>query len=500
MSGGFLSQIQTQRQMQVLAPQLRQSLELLQVPMLELRTLVRQEMEQNPTLEEMPMEMERIEVEPVPERDEPIGDGGESTAPTETSDSAESSDAVGEDDFDREFDELAKLDDEWREYNQQAQASQPANPEASARRQFLLDSLSQGVSLQQHLMNQLGLATEDPNERQMGELIIGSINDDGYLTTTVEELAQTTGYEVAQVGAMLAMVQEFDPIGVGASDLKECLLLQLRRLGKDGSLPAQIVADHLDDLGARRFSDIARRLKATPEEVQEASRLIATLEPKPGRLFMSDEPAYVLPEVVVSRVGDDYVITLNNDQIPHLHISDHYRQLMASEGTKQDVKSYIREKVRAGMFLIKSIGQRQQTIYNIAREIVRVQRDFLDQGVKHLRPLTMAEIAGVLGIHETTVSRAIANKYMQTPQGTFEMKYFFTPGYTMADGQVVSNKSIKDAIADLVADEPPENPLSDQAMVEKLKEQGITVARRTIAKYRDELKILPSHLRKGFAK
>lgn len=476
MSGGYLSQIQTQRQMQVLAPQLRQSLELLQVPMLELRTLVRQEMEQNPTLEEQPMEMDRIEVEP------------------------EAAKEKADEEFDREFDELARIDDEWRDYFHQAQGAQPHNPDAASRRQFLLDSLSQGLSLQQHLMNQLGLATQDANEQQIGELIIGSINEDGYLLVPVEELAQTTGYDVPQVEAVLTMIQEFDPIGVGARDLKECLLLQLRRLGKDGSLPAEIVADHLDDLGARRFADIARRLKATPEDVQEASRLIATLEPKPGRLFISDETAYVLPEVVVQKIDDEYVIQLNNDQIPHLHISDHYRQLMAAEGTNQDVKSYIRDKVRAGMFLIKSIGQRQQTIYNIAREIVRVQRDFLDKGVKHLRPLTMAEIAGVLGIHETTVSRAIANKYMQTPQGTFEMKYFFTPGYTTADGQVVSNKSIKDAIADLVADEPPENPLSDQAMVEKLKEQGITVARRTIAKYRDELKILPSHLRKGFAK
>jgi RNA polymerase sigma-54 factor len=191
-------------------------------------------------------------------------------------------------------------------------------------------------------------------------------------------------------------------------------------------------------------------------------------------------------------------VLLNNDHIPHLHISDHYRKLMADPGTPSDVKNYIKEKVRAGMFLIKSIGQRQQTIFNIAREIVTVQTEFFDHGITHLRPLTMAEVATVVGIHETTVSRAIANKYMQTPRGTFEMKYFFTPGYKTADGKTVSNKTIKDAIANLVAGEDPSEPLSDQAMVEALAASGTTVARRTVAKYREELKILPSHLRKSF--
>jgi RNA polymerase sigma-54 factor len=260
------------------------------------------------------------------------------------------------------------------------------------------------------------------------------------------------------------------------------------------------VRDHLDALGARRFPDIARALKVPVEEVHDAARLIATLEPKPGRLFTPDATSYVLPEVIIQRVDGEYVIILNNDQIPHLHISDHYRRLMSDESTPADVKNYIREKVRAGMFLIKSINQRQQTIYNITKEIVGVQREFLDQGITHLRPLTMAEVAAAVGIHETTVSRAIANKYMQTPRGTFEMKYFFTPGYRTADGQSVSNKTIKDAIAKLVAEEDPSNPLSDQLMVQKLGEMGTQVARRTIAKYRDELKILPSHLRKGYGK
>ncbi len=477
MADQYLSQIQTQRQMQILAPQLRQSLELLQVPTMELRTLVQQEMEQNPTLEETPMEMDRIEVE--------------AEKPEKTDEEVA---------FDKEFDKLAKLDDEWRDYFNQTSSGQNYSKESAEKRQFLFDSLSQPESLQQHLMNQLTMATQDETERQLGELIIGSINDEGFMTSSLQELAETTGFTLDQIQIGLTLVQEFDPIGVGARDLRECLLLQLRRLGKGESLAASIVSDHLDALGARKFPEIARALKVAVVSIHDASRLIATLEPKPGRAFISDEPAYVLPEVSIVKTGDEYVVLMNSEHIPHLHISDQYRRLMEDENTKPEVKNYIRDKVRAGMFLIKSIGQRQQTIANIAREIVRVQREFLDHGVTHLRPLTMAEIAGIIGVHETTVSRAIANKYMQTPRGTFEMKYFFTPGYMTSSGQSVSNKTIKDVITQLVTGEDPAKPLSDDAMVKKLKEQGITVARRTIAKYRDELKILPSHLRRGYAK
>jgi RNA polymerase sigma-54 factor len=476
MADQYLSQTQTQRMSMVLAPQLRQSLELLQVPALELRTLVQQEMQQNPTIEEQSQEEATIEIEQ-----------GDADAKKE------------EEEFKDEFDKLAKLDDEWREYFHQNQSSHRYSAEETAKRQFFLDSLSQPESLQEHLMSQLTLAGLSEEDRHAGELIIGSINDDGFLATDLQELATTTGFTLQHLQELIALVQEFDPIGVGARDLKECLLIQIRRLGKEDSPAAVVVRDHLDAIGAKKFSEIARATKLTVEQVQDIARFIATLEPKPGRMFASDTTAYVLPEVSIHRVDDDYVILLNNEHIPHLHISDHYRKLMGDANTPADVKNYIREKIRAGMFLIKSIGQRQQTIYNIAREIVKVQRDFLEHGITHLRPLTMAEIATVVGIHETTVSRAIANKYMQTPRGTFEMKYFFTPGYRTSDGQEISNKTIKDAIQTLVGAEDVASPLSDQAMVEKLADMGIKVARRTIAKYRDELKILPSHLRKGFS-
>lgn len=463
-----------------LAPQMRQSLELLQVPVLELRTLIQQEMEINPTLEEVDPEAGAAE-EAAREED------GEPTA----------EEAQAEAEANAEFEMIAQLDDEWREYYTQTQTR--TSRVDQERHQFALDSLTQSETLQEHLINQLVLADLDEDEKRMAELIIGSIDDDGFFTSTPEELAASTGEDQARLSDMLGMIQEFDPIGVAARNLGECLLLQLKRLGRGDSLAALIVTHHLDLLAGHKYADIARVRKVTPEEVEREARLIGTLEPKPGRRFASESAHYVLPEVSVTRNDEGvYVVITNNDQVPRLHVSNHYKSLMQDRSTTKEVKEYIRDKVRASLFLIKSINQRQETIYNIAREIVRVQKEFLDEGVTHLRPLTMAEVASVVGVHETTVSRAIAGKYMQTPRGTFEMKFFFTPGFKNADGQSVSNQTIKDLINKLVEAEDPQQPLSDQAMVAKLEESGFKVARRTIAKYREELKILPSHLRKGF--
>ncbi|MBU0676533.1 MAG: RNA polymerase factor sigma-54 [Verrucomicrobia bacterium] len=476
MAQQFLSQTQEQRLQMVLAPQLRQSLEFLQVPVLELRTLIQQELEKNPTLEETPSEDENLEVEP---------------GSSEPEDNKEL-------DFSEEFEVLARLDDEWREYFHQVSSAKPYTSDDEARRQFFLDSISQTESLQEHLMGQISLTELGDEDRRLGEMLIGSINDDGYLTSSLEELAESAGYETEHLNDVLQIIKEFDPIGVGARDLSECLLLQMERLGVGDSLAAKIVDQHLDALGNRRHPEIARALGISVEEVEKTAGFIATLEPKPGRLYTSESASYVLAEVLVQKVNGKYLVILNDDQIPHMRISKNYKRLMGDPTTTREVKDYIRDKIHAGAFLIKSINQRQQTIRNISEEIVRVQSGFLDNGISELRPLTMAEVAKVCDIHETTVSRAIANKYMQTPRGTFEMKYFFTPGLKTDDGSSVSNKTIKDTLERLVADEDPKKPLSDQAMVEKLKEKGIQVARRTIAKYREELKILPSHMRKSF--
>lgn len=474
--GTYLSQSQQQRQIQTLAPQLRQSLEFLQVPMLELRTLIQRELEQNPTLEELPDDHTPLEVE---------ASEGSVT------------DHEGDLEFKEQYEKLAQLDDEWRDYFVQAGSGRQRNSDDEARRQYLLDSLTQEETLQEHLVRQLGLVEMPEDDRQTALMLIGNINDDGYLNVTLGELAETTSLDVPRMERILALIQEMDPVGVGARDLQECLRLQLDRLGLAGGLEERIVREHLGDLGAHRHAEVAARLGVGVAEVHRAARLIATLEPKPGRAYVSEGTTYVVPEVAVTRTGDDFAVTLNNERLPRVRISKQYRQLMEDPATPKETKDYIRDKIRAGLFMLRSIDQRQSTIQRIAQEIVRIQRGFFEHGVSHLRPLVMADIARIMGIHETTVSRAIAGKYMQTPQGLFEMKYFFTPGFTAADGQTVSNKSIMDAIEQIVADEDVAHPRSDQEIVGLLAERGLKVARRTIAKYRDELKIPPSHLRRA---
>jgi RNA polymerase sigma-54 factor len=461
----------------VLAPQLRQSLEMLQAPVMELRAMIRAELDQNPTLEEVPSDTAQVEVEPTVSKD------------TEDQKSL---------DFRKEFEILARLDDEWREYFFQEKDKRPYSSQDQEHRDFMMDSIVQKESLQAHLLQQLTLGELKDEDRALGEVVVGSINDDGYLTTSIEELAATAGADVGHMQDILEVIRDFDPPGVGATDLRECLLLQLERLGKSDSLAGRIVGAHLEKLAARKLQDIARTLKAPVKDIEEAANFIATLDPKPGRIYSSESSPYVTPEVVVKKVNDHYVLIMNDDDLPRLRISRHYRTLMNDEDTGKEVRDYIQERVRSSAFLIRSIHQRQQTIYRIATEIVRVQTDFLDNGITHLRPLTMAEVASAVGLHETTISRAVAGKHMQTPQGVFEMKYFFTPGLRTDDGSIVSNKTVKDAILTLVAEESPSSPLSDQEILEILNKRGIQMARRTVAKYRIALKIAPSHMRRRY--
>ncbi|MDD4871628.1 MAG: RNA polymerase factor sigma-54 [Kiritimatiellae bacterium] len=477
MQSQTLSLAQRQQLQMVLAPQLRQSLEMLQLPILELRAMIQQEIEKNPTLEESPAETEADET------------------PQATS---ENTNEIKELDFDKEFQALAKLDDEWRDYFFQDRENRPYTSDDAEKRQFFMDSLPQKESLQEHLINQLNLAGLPENDRQIGELIIGSINDDGYVTGSLEELAVSAGTDIHHLEDILSLIQDFHPTGIAARDLKECLLIQLERTGIKKPLAETIVREHLDKLGGKKFTDLAKALKVSVEEVQQAAKLISTLDPKPGRIYSGDVATYILAEIVVQKINGEYVIVLNDDQLPHLRISKNYIDILKDKATTPEVKSYIRERIRSSAFMIKSIHQRQKTIYRIAAEIVKTQTGFLDHGISSLKPLTMAEVALVVGVHETTVSRAVSGKYMQTPNGIFEMKYFFTPGITTADGREISNKTVKDIIAGLVANEDPDKPLSDQEIMEKLKEQGINIARRTIAKYRLVLRIPPSHLRKSY--
>jgi RNA polymerase sigma-54 factor len=479
MAGPSLSLSQQQRQMMVLAPQLRQSLEMLQLPMLELRAVIQQEMETNPAIED-------------------VTDPHEVSVDAEAPAATTSTQEEGPLDFDKDIDGLVKLDEEWRDYFLQGMENAPHSEDAEERRQFLLDSMKQPVSLQDHLMDQIALTELSAPDKQLAETLIGHLNDDGYFVGNLEELAAQTGCNPHHLHDILAVIQDFHPTGVGARDVRECLLLQLDALGEGAQvqLARKIVENHLDDLAGRRQKNIARALEVSLEEVQNAEKFIRALDPRPGRIFASDLSEYVTPEVVVQRVNGRYLVLLDDDQLPHVRISAHYRQLLLDPNTTAEVKSYIRERIRAGAFLIQSIHQRQRTIRRIASEIVEAQQEFLDQGIAHLRPMTMSEVAAKVGVHETTVSRTVANKYMTTPRGVFEMKFFFTPGLRTADGTSVSNKTVQDRIAKLVAEESPADPLSDQAIQEKLQQAGFPIARRTVAKYRIVLKIPPSHQRR----
>jgi RNA polymerase sigma-54 factor len=371
--------------------------------------------------------------------------------------------------------------------------------EAQDKRQFLFDSIPVQETLQQNLIGQLNQSVLSASDRKAAELIIGNIDDNGFLQSTPEEMALNSGIPKEDFEKMLALIQSFYPSGVGARDLRECLLIQLARGGKERSLEYKIVSEHMADLGKRRFPEIARRMGISVEDVQKAADNIARLNPRPGQVFAAAPQNYVLPDVMVEKVDGEYQIVLNNEQIPHLRISNLYKDIIASGNTQSsDVKDYIRDKIRSGKFLIRSIHQRQQTILNIARQIVSRQRDFLEHGPSHLKPMTMGEVADAVGLHETTVSRAVSGKYMATPQGVFETKYFFTSGYQTATGESLSNTSVKEAILDLVKHESGSAPLSDHEIVEILGERGIPIARRTVAKYRTELNILPSHMRRKY--
>ncbi len=472
MAGPGMHQSQNLSLHQVLAPQLQQSLLILQAPLLELRNLVQQEMETNPVLEELPNE---------PDADE-----------------RSAADTAADEKFKEEFDKLAKLDEEWRDYMAQSSSYSGRSQEAEDKRQFFFDSIATQETLQQHLMGQLNQNVLNARDRKTAELIIGNIDDNGFLQTTPEEMALNTGIPQEDFENMLTLIQSFYPPGVGARDLRECLLIQLKREGRQTSLEYKIISEHMRDLGKRRFPEIARRMGISVEQVQKCANNIARLDPRPGQVFAAAPQNYVLPDVTVEKVNGTYQVVLNGEQIPHLRISNTYKDIMAQDGKGSEVKDYIRDKIRSGKFLIKSIHQRQQTISNIAHQIVKRQGEFFEKGSSYLKPMTMVQIADAVGVHETTVSRAISGKYMATPQGVFDMKYFFTPGYQTSSGESMSNTSVKGAILDLVKNEGGSAPLSDKEIVEILSKRGIPIARRTVAKYRTELNILPSNMRRKY--
>ncbi|HOM58337.1 MAG TPA: RNA polymerase factor sigma-54 [Kiritimatiellia bacterium] len=475
-----LSLSQQQRQVMTLAPQLRQSLEMLQMPVMELRAAILNEMSVNPTIEE-------------------VEDPSEVSLATVTAPEPQQQSAADEElDFNPDIDAILRQDDEWRDYFMQGMENAPSYEEENEKRQYLLDSIRQKASLQDYLLEQLTLTDLQGEDYDLAVLLIGNISDDGYFTGSLPDIIMVSGRSEREVLDVLKVIQTFDPPGVGARTLRECLLLQLA-LVEDSPWEdeARLVIDkHLERLGAHDEKYLCKVLELTREELAHVTALIRSLNPRPGRAYVQEKTEYVEPEVFLVREKGRLVARVDNQRLPHIHISKHYRSLLEDRNTPAETKTYIRERIRAGAFLIRSLYQRQETIRKIAQEIVDAQADFWEKGVMALRPLTMAEVARKVGVHETTVSRTVSNKYMRTPRGVFEMRYFFTHGLKSEDGVSVSNKSVQDQIRRLVEAEDPTAPLSDQALEEKLSEQGIKVARRTIAKYRGILKIPPSHKRR----
>lgn len=498
---GF-QQVQKQTQSMVLAPQLRQSLKILQVPAMELRSTILAELQANPALEELPYD--DISIEERSEDENPANpedaEGGDPWEESEVLPSGNSTESADKLDFSDEFAVLKRMGEDFQNYWHDEAGEAPYTTEDAQRRQHFFDSLTTETSFQETLLSQARLIDEDPQTLTALEFLLGSLDDNGLLTSSPSDLALMSQLPLSFIQKALELLQSLDPPGIGAENIQECLLLQLKRKNRGDSLAAKIISRQWKELLRRRIPEIARTLRVNPIEVEKAIEEISQLDPAPARKFAPDSNQVVEADITVDRDDHgEWQVILNNEYIPRLRLSPEYKELLAKGGIAGKDREFLQNLFRNGRFLISAIEQRQQTIERITRKLLEFQKDFFERGRSYLRPLTMNQIAESVGVHETTVSRAIANKYIQSPMGLFEMKFFFTPGYQGEDGREVSNHSIKDRIARIVESESPKKPLSDQKIVEILKSEGITIARRTVAKYREELGILPTNLRRHYA-
>jgi RNA polymerase sigma-54 factor len=456
----------------ILTPSLQQAIKLLPMSTLELSDLLNQEMVENPLLEEMPSEeLQQTEAAPAEKPAEPEKRDG--------------TDSWDDSDYEYFFGDY--LDDGYR----------PRQPQEVKELPPIENTLSTSSSLSDHLMWQLSIQTDDDLIREIGGAIIGNLDDDGYLVASFDELAGMGPWKVEDVERALKLVQSFDPIGVASRDLQECLTLQIRHLGMEGTPTEKIVTEHLRLLQNHQVPEISRKLGLPIEDLKEHIEVIRHLDPKPGSRFNPTQSQYVIPDVYVVKVEDQYVAVLNEDGLPQMRISPVYRRLLDKNAENSDeTRAYVKDKFRSALWLIKSVEQRQKTIHKVATSIVNFQKDFLDHGIEHLRPLVLRDVANDIGMHESTVSRVVTNKYMHTPQGVFEMKYFFHSGISSSYGESVSSVTIKQRIRKIIEAEDPRKPLSDSKIVSILQREGLVLARRTIAKYREELKIPTSNQRK----
>ncbi|MBI4536994.1 MAG: RNA polymerase factor sigma-54 [candidate division NC10 bacterium] len=474
-----LRMLQTQRM--IMTPMLQQAISLLQLSRLELLQELHQQMEQNPVLEEV--------LEEVQEDGEEARLTQEEGPPSEVGD-AESGTA--------EADRIQDFD--WDNYLQDASDYRPPIPREEFERIDPELHLTKPRSLVDHLLFQLHLSSSDPELLRLGTLIIGDLDEAGYLQGGLGELAAASGVSLPRLEEALRHVQGFEPAGVAARDLRECLTLQLESRRDAPPLVQKLIADHLPELDGRHWEKLADRLGTSPKEIQEAREYISRLEPKPGLTFSTEEPRYITPDVYIMKVDQEFVVLLNDEGLPRLRVSPYYRAILADKtGGAREVREYVEGRMRSALWLIRSIEQRQRTMYKVAMSLVKFQRGFLERGITALRPLTLKEVADDIGMHESTVSRVTTNKYVHTPQGLLELKYFFHRGVPGAGGEAVSSLKVKDLIHKLLTGEDDGRPLSDQKIVERLrKEHAIEIARRTVAKYRSQLKIPSSSRRKRY--
>ena len=476
----------------VMTPQLRQAIKILQVSRAELETLIDEELSQNPVLEEG---LDQIEPEEAPRTDQSAETVQEGESFYESSEVRETTTEI-----EPNADRMGEID--WKEYlenysNDWHGASEaPGDSDDDEKRPAYENTLVRVQSLTDHVVWQLRLHEMEPREEAIAATLVGNMDDDGYLQVEIEEVAFQNGVDFDLVEGVLRRIQSLDPPGVGARDLRECLLLQLRAEGQEDSVAARIVSEHLDLLEGRRYDKIARDLGVSTEEIVRAAQSIATLEPKPGRNYGGGDVRYIVPDVFVQKISDELQVWVNDDGLPRLRVSRFYRQMLGDD-ENGEAKRYIQDKMRSAAWLIKSIHQRQRTLLLVAQSIVRFQREFFDHGVSHLKPLVLKDVANDIGMHESTVSRATANKYMHSPQGTFELKYFCTSSLQGADGDEVSAESVKERIRAIIEAEDARHPLSDQHIAKMLATEHVGIARRTVAKYRELMNILPSSKRRN---
>jgi RNA polymerase sigma-54 factor len=479
--------IQKLSQQLVMTPQLQQAIKLLQLSRIELEEMVVKELQENPALEEGATEE---------------ADSGEQPRAEAQNAAAEE---LGDVAVNRELSTVDKMvtTPDWQEYLDMHSNSMHSSLTAEAMSDdgdgppSWENRLTKKTSLEDHLIWQLRLSKITEEESAIGQYIIQNLDENGYLTLTLDEVGQTTGSDPAVVEAVLKRIQFFDPVGIGARDLRECLLVQLENLQLSDSLAAQIVDKYLSFLESKRYERLAKELNISIEEIADAAHLIASLEPKPSRGFEQDEVRTVLPDVFVEKVGDEWLIYLNDDGVPRLRVSSLYRRMAGQEGAAEDeARQYLQEKVRAATWLIKSIQQRQQTLMKVTQSIFKFQEEFLDHGVSHLKPMVLRDVAEDIHMHESTVSRATANKYVHTPQGLYELKFFFQSGLRSGSGEDVASESVKEKIRHIIAAEDPRAPFSDQHIATVLSSDSIDIARRTVAKYREAMGILPSSRRR----